>query len=299
MRTWLNKHFGFSKGEFNGLILLIAIIITLKFIPYIYDHLKPIETDNPNLLAEIQKIETTNEERFHYTKNNIEDAGDKKAGKLFNFDPNQIDVSGWQELGLSLKQAQSIVNYRNKGGKFYKVEDLKKMYTISPQMYERLLPYVQLEKQTEAYPKNNFQFEKKEYIKKALIIVDINSADSAQLDQIKGVGPAFALRILKYRNRLGGFYKKEQLMEVYGVDSVKYTEIKNQVSIGDANLKTININTAVFNDLKDNPYLSYKQINAIIQYRKQHGKYLGLADLNKVGILTPLIIEKISRYITF
>lgn len=299
MRTWLNKHFGFSKGEFNGLILLVSIIIILKSVPFIYDYLKPVDKDDPNLLAEIQKIETTNEETFHYTKNRIEDAGDKKAGKLFNFDPNHIDVSGWQQLGLSAKQAQSIVNYRNKGGKFYKAEDLQKMYTISPQMFQRLLPYVQIEKQEEAYPKSNFQFEKKEYVKKPLVIVDVNLADSTQLDQIKGIGPAFALRILKYRERLGGFYKKEQLMEVYGLDSTKYNEIKDQVMLSEAKLKIININTAVFDDLKGNPYLSYKQINAIIQYRKQHGKYAGLGDLNKVGILTPQVIEKISRYIAF
>ncbi|MCX2473724.1 helix-hairpin-helix domain-containing protein [Pedobacter sp. MC2016-05] len=60
-------------------------------------------------------------------------------------------------------------------------------------------------------------------------------------------------------------------MEVYGLDSVRYEEIKNQISISPVALKVSNINTAQFNDLKGNPYLSYKQINAIIQYRKQHG----------------------------
>ncbi|RZL34281.1 MAG: helix-hairpin-helix domain-containing protein [Pedobacter sp.] len=80
------------------------------------------------------------------------------------------------------------------------------MYTISPEMYKKLLPYVEIEPQT--FSKSDFKFEKKEYVKKALVIVDVNRADSAALDQIKGIGPAFALRILKYRERLGGFYKK-------------------------------------------------------------------------------------------
>ncbi|RYF98398.1 MAG: helix-hairpin-helix domain-containing protein, partial [Chitinophagaceae bacterium] len=141
--------------------------------------------------------------------------------------------------------------------------------------------------------------EKKEYVKKALVIVEVNQADSAGLDQIKGIGPAFANRILKYRERLGGFYKKEQLMEVYGLDSVKYAEIKDRITINPSAIKTVNINTADFSALKSSPYLSYKQINAIIQYRKQHGNYSSTGDLKKIAILTPQVIEKIAPYITF
>ncbi|PWS31487.1 ComEA family DNA-binding protein [Pedobacter paludis] len=299
MRIWLNKHFGFSKGEFNGLLFLIVIIIALKATPAVFEHFKPVEKDGPNLLAQIQKIEVTDQNNFHYTQGRIEEANPGKAGKLFAFDPNKIDAEGWQTLGLSVKQANSIVNYRNKGGKFYKAEDLQKMYTISPEMYKKLLPYVHIENQESSYSKNDFKYEKKEFVKKALVIVDINLADSAQLDEIKGIGGAFANRILKYRERLGGFYKKEQLLEVYGLDSVKYEEIKNQVSLSPIKLKTVNINNAVFNDLKSNPYLSYKQINAIIQYRKQHGNYSGPNDLKKVVILNQQTIDKITPYISF
>ncbi|MNT59132.1 Helix-hairpin-helix motif protein [compost metagenome] len=88
-------------------------------------------------------------------------------------------------------------------------------------------------------------------------------------------------------------------MEVYGLDEQKYAEIKDQLSISKAGLKTININTEVFNDLKDNPYLSFKQINAIIQYRRQHGNYSGIDDLKKVILLNQEVIDKISPYLTF
>lgn len=299
MRIWLNKHFGFSKGEFNGLIFLIFIIMALKAVPYIYDRFKSVEKDNPNLLTQIQKIEVTDQNNFNYTRDRIEESSPSKASRLFTFDPNKIDAEGWQTLGLSPKQASSIINYRNKGGKFYKVEDLQKMYTISPEMYKKLSPYVQIENLESTYPKKDFNYEKKEYVKKALAIIDVNIADSAQLDEIKGIGGAFANRILKYRERLGGFYKKEQLMEVYGLDSMKYEEIKNQISLSPIKLKTVNVNTAVFNDLKSNPYLSYKQINAIIQYRKQHGNFSNPADLKKIVILNQQIIDKIAPYISF
>ena len=301
MRIWLNKYFGFSKGEFNGLVFLIVIIIiiVLKSFPLIYNYYKPVEKDNGNLLASIQKLTIADEQSYNYTRDRIENSSPKSAPKLFKFDPNTIDLEGWQTLGLSPKQAQSIVNYTKKGGKFFKAEDLQKMYTISPEMYKKLLPYVEIDNQNSTFPKKDFPYDKKEYVKKALVVVDVNRADSAQLDEIKGIGPSFALRILKYRERLGGFHKKEQLMEVYGLDSLKYAEIKDQISINSGVIRTVNINVADFNTLKSSPYLSYKQINAIIQFRKQHGNYNDANDLKKVLILSPQIIEKIAPYLTY
>lgn len=299
MRIWLNKHFGFSKAEFNGLILLILIIVLLKSFPLIWSYYEPVEIDSPNLLANIQKITIADRQRTHTSFNRTEYSNSKTRPRLFKFNPNTIDAEGWQILGLSLKQAQSIINYRSKGGKFYKPEDLESMYTITPAMYKKLLPYVTIENQNQPYAKKDFQYQKKEYIKKPLIIVEINQADSAVLDQIRGIGPAFASRILKYRNRLGGFHKKEQLMEVYGLDSLKYEEIKDQISINPSSVRTVNINTADFNVLRTSPYLSYKQINAIIQFRKQHGNYSSVNDLKKVAILTPQIIDKLIPYLSF
>lgn len=243
MRIWLNKHFGFNKSEFNGLLILIIVIIFLQALPLIFHSFNPIDIDSHNLQAQIAKIEITDQKSFHYTRDRIEASGIKKTTRLFTFDPNTLDVAGWETLGLSTKQAKSIVNYTAKGGKFYKPEDLQKMYTISPDMYKKILPFVKIEAASAKFNKD-FKYEKKEYIKKALVIIDINQADSTQLDEIKGIGGAFANRIIKYRERLGGFYKKEQLMEVYGLDSLKYEEIKNQISMSTVNLKTININTA-------------------------------------------------------
>ncbi|WP_378986756.1 ComEA family DNA-binding protein [Pedobacter lithocola] len=260
----------------------------------------PVEKDDSSLLASIQKITISDEQKFQYNRDRIENTTNKKTtSKLFKFDPNTIDAAGWETLGLSPKQAQSIVNYRNKGGKFYKAEDLKRMYTISPEMYNKLLPYVDIENKGGTFEKNDFQYEKQEYVKRAPVVIEINQADSAGLDQIKGIGPAFATRILKYRERLGGFYKKEQLMEVYGLDSIKFNEIKDQVLINPSAIRTININTADFNSLKSSPYLSYKQINAIIQYRKQHGNYKSANDLKKVAILTPQVVDKLTPYLSF
>ncbi len=298
MKNWLNKYIVFTKAEFNGLILLLSLILLSYLFPFIYRYYYHQENVlNANDVAAIQelKLESNKTSLYpdRYTPKDHSQRKNKPEIVYFYFDPNIIDVNKWQLLGLSLKQAQSIVNYVAKGGRFYKPEDLKKMYTISPQKYEELLPYVQIANQKQ---ENTF---KSSFIKKEPVMVEVNNADTTELTLIRGIGPAFAKRIVKYRERLGGFYQKEQLMEVFGIDSAKYGQIKDEVMVNKENLKKININVVQYDELKNHPYLTGKQANALIQYRKQHGNYKSAEDLNKVLILSPEITQKISPYLQF
>jgi competence ComEA-like helix-hairpin-helix protein len=129
--------------------------------------------------------------------------------------------------------------------------------------------------------------------------VELNTADSAQLTQVHGVGPSFAMRIVRYRYRLGGYYNKEQLKEVYGIDDTIYRKLKDQLTIDRGAITKININTISFASLRQFPYLDYKQASAVIEYRNQHGKYASLDDIKNVAIITPEIITKIEPYIIF
>lgn len=129
--------------------------------------------------------------------------------------------------------------------------------------------------------------------------VELNTADSAQLTLVHGIGPSFAMRIIRYRYRLGGYYNKEQLKEVYGIDADKYNEIKDQLTINGSAITKININTISFASLRQLPYLDYKQASALIEYRNQHGKYASMDDIKNVAIITPEIITKIEPYISF
>ena len=298
MKKWLNNYFDFTKREFNALLALFGLLFLAFVTPNIYDAFfmkEELTTDlEKNAIQELNLIST---EEHHYAKYSKREIDVAPKSILFKFNPNLIEVEEWKKLGLTSKQAQSIVNYRNKGGKFYKVEDLKRMYTISPKLYERLSPYVDIPAIDGGKKKNNF--ERKTYEKRELQIIEVNTADTIQLDKIKGIGAAFARRIANYRDKLGGFYRKEQLMEVYGLDSAKFEEIKAQIEVDMSAIKKININTADFDALKSHPYLKYKQINAIIQYRKQHGNYASIADLKKLLILSPQTIDQLSPYLQF
>ena len=131
------------------------------------------------------------------------------------------------------------------------------------------------------------------------VVIELNSADSAKLTELKGIGPSFARRIINYRNRLRGFINKEQLKEVYGMDDDRYAEMQAQVSVDPTHVQKIHINKVDFDGLKYFPYLSFKQMNAIIQFREQHGDYDSLNDMRNIAILNDEILRKIEPYIDF
>jgi len=131
------------------------------------------------------------------------------------------------------------------------------------------------------------------------IIIELNTADSAQLTALHGIGPSYALRIIRYRDRLGGFCRKEQLREVFGLDSSTYAGLQAQVRVDAAHIKKIPINSVTFEGLSRFPYFSYKQMNAIIQFREQHGDYESISDMKNIAILNPGTLTKIQPYILF
>lgn len=302
MKKWLDAYFGFSRKEFNGLMVLIALILLVMLVPYVY---RMFETSMPITEAEKQAVLKLALEA--HGKPGIKEGSNphfkekyKHKTELFMFDPNAIGQPDWERLGLSPKHASAILRYVKNGGRFKNKEDLQKMYTISKAMYDKLSPYVRIASNlsvfSELRPKH---FENHGYAKRASILVELNGADTTALDKIRGIGMAFANRIIKYRERIGGFYKKEQLMEVFGLDSLKYNEIKDQVEIDVSGIKKINVNTAGFEDFKNHPYIRYKQVNALIQYRKQHGNYSNIADLNKVAVFSQETIDRLAAYLEF
>ncbi|HYK76098.1 MAG TPA: helix-hairpin-helix domain-containing protein [Daejeonella sp.] len=307
MKNFLKAYFSFSKKEFNGILVLCTLISLALMAPSVYRLIqKPEIYKFENFSREIEKFKSSASRKpsnFQYKniKDEIEDSELKMSkSELFVFDPNNLPESEWLRLGLSARQIKGIKNYEAKGGRFYKKEDLQKMYSIPAWQFAQLKPYIDIKSfKNEDYPANR-QFHKEENpSKKLLPVVELNSADSVQLQSLRGIGPAFASRIVRYRNRLGGFYSMEQLLEVYGLDSARYEGLINQIRVDVANLRKININQAAFEEIKTHPYLTYKQVNAIIQYRKQHGVYNSIEDLKKIAILNEQILRKIGPYLIF
>jgi DNA uptake protein ComE-like DNA-binding protein len=218
-------------------------------------------------------------------------------GTLFEFDPNTINAGDWKRLGLRDKTIATIQNYLNKGGKFYKAEDIKKIWGLHENEVQRLLPYIRIAPKNDYTKSGTPAFEKTVY-KKEFHPVDINTADSLALVELPGIGAGFAKRMLNFRSRLGGFVSVQQISETYGLPDSTFQKIKNRLIISNTAVKQININTATIDEMKTHPYIRYQVANAIVQYRLQHGNYLSVSDIKKIMLVTDDIFAKASPYLT-
>lgn len=239
-----------------------------------------IEDSQANILAPFLVFES---EKL-YTKSKV--ISEKKQDSLFNFDPNKATLLQFQQLGLSNKQSQTVINFRNKGGKFYKKEDLKKIYSISDKTYSKLEPFINLEAKKE--------------VKKGISIIkiELNKADKEQLVSIKGIGNKTADRIIKFRNKLGGYSTLNQLNEVYGLDSIVKNNKANYFTIEKEELSKININTVTFKELLSHPYCDYNSTKKIINYREMHGDFNSVEEILENNLIKAEQYRKIVPYLT-
>lgn len=128
--------------------------------------------------------------------------------------------------------------------------------------------------------------------------ISLNDADTVQWKKIPGIGSAFASRIVKYRNRLGGFASVNQLKEVYGIDAELYSKISPYIK-PDGNYSKINVNKLEFKQLLSHPYLNYKQVKAIVSLRDRKGKIASINELSMLDEFTTADIERLAPYLEF
>jgi DNA uptake protein ComE-like DNA-binding protein len=139
-------------------------------------------------------------------------------------------------------------------------------------------------------------FYQTQYPKKSLSF-ELNTADSLDLVQLYNIGPVVARRILKYRSLLGGYVRREQLREVYGIDSARYNDIAPHLTVDPSRITPIDINTADIDRLKRHPYLDYYQAKAIIRLREERGAYAGVRDILNIPIIDSETFTRIEPYL--
>lgn len=277
MLRFLSNYFYFNQRERRGIIGLFILIgmiaLSNLFINFIIPKDKEVYRKFLTQVALIDSI------------TNQQDSIKRIPIQLFKFDPNQLNLEAWQQFGLSAKQAQTILNYRSKGGRFYKKEDLLKMYSISDSVYNILAPFIHIEA-VRKYTKNTPQLK-----------IELNSTDSTNLVKIRGIGTVFAKRIIKYRALLGGYHSVSQLKEVYGIDQEKFEQIKANFIQCDSNLiRHININQASFKELLKHPYISFDFTKFIVN-RRGTNEFISLSQLKDDYLISDEDFRKLLPYL--
>ncbi|MBO6081576.1 MAG: helix-hairpin-helix domain-containing protein [Bacteroidales bacterium] len=203
----------------------------------------------------------------------VQEVRERYAGRTvesFPFDPNTISLEDLQRLGFSQRQAQSIINYRNSGGRFRRKEDFAKSYVVDDSVFQRLAPYIEIPS------------------------LDLNKADSAAFDALPGIGPYYASRMVSYRKELRGYSYKEQLLDIKGFDRERYDGLQDLVSVGPT--APYPIWTLPEDSLRLHPYIDKYVAHGIVLYRDYHPRSQwtveGLAD---AGVLNAETAGRLTR----
>jgi len=293
--NFFHTYFGFNKRERNGLLILISFIFLLIFIRFSITAF----VEKPVALKIIKVSPEETEKNYQenyaiYTKGKKKKHHQEKKNYFFVFDPNTISEKDAIELGFSKKTALTLIKFREKGGKFYIKEDLKKLYGISNEFFESIKDYVIIEAKLSV---KNDTLKKFKNIK--FQPIELNEIDSVQLVKLPKIGPFTTKKILKFRNSLGGFYDIGQLKEVYGMNDSLFNYLVGNTFVEPNKIKPIQINNVSYNELKKHPYIDHIIASTIVAYREKHGKYRQLNDLLSIGTISESKLATLRYYFSF
>ncbi len=130
-----------------------------------------------------------------------------------------------------------------------------------------------------------------------IVIVELNSADTFDLQQLRGIGPAFARRIVNYRERLRGFNDKRQLLEVFGMDSARFHSIEANLNVNADSVHPIDLNLVTFKELLRHPYFPFPITKNIMIYRQKNKNFKSLDELKNIEGVNDSLFRRMVLYL--
>ncbi|MBS1647339.1 MAG: helix-hairpin-helix domain-containing protein [Bacteroidetes bacterium] len=287
--NYLVKYFFLNRRERNAFIAVVSLLFVLVgikiFILYLYT-----PKADAVWVADIEKTAQILIENQPNKEGKNRLPLSAKKDSVFFFNPNNITKEQAQQLGFTEKQAQTFINYRNKGAVFYDAQSLKKLYFMNEVLYAKLAPYVLIDAKKISYKK-----ETKKEIQQ--VKIEINTADSTEWMQLRGIKQGRARLIIKYRNALGGFYTIEQLKEVYSFNDSLYNSIKEYLTCDTSKITKLPVNSIEFKAMLKHPYIKYEGTKCIFALKRN--KKIIAKDVINSSCFSREHLEKVLRYLNF
>ena len=305
----LGDFFYIRKSDRIALAFICIVITVLTVIFFVVDN----SSDNLFVLSPNDSIRvsegrnTSAKEGYYYVEG--------KKAELFPFDPNTADSTQLLRLGLKPWQVRNIYRYRAAGGVYRQPRDFARLYGLTLKQYRILEPYICISddyrpasefydgmataeesgKTQEEYveaPRDTVKYPRK---LRPGETIPLNTADTTLLKRVPGIGSGYALAIVRWRERLGGFYSGRQLLEIEGLPE----QVLQYVRVTPGETKKININKATFSQLRRHLYINYYQARDIVDYRRLRGEIRSLSDLRLLKSFTSADFERLSHYVEF
>lgn len=317
----------FSQREASGMVVL-SFFFLLPFFMIIWERVQSIgELDEKIMTFQAEKADSL------LAVLEMQQPLDRETKlamlEIRPFNPNKLSMAQWQAMGVQPWVAKRIVNAVSKNYVFLQKNDLANFSGFPKEEYERLKNYIDLPDSVDRkeYYKNKYassnknkydnknykgykndksennytsNYEKKEYVKyvpKVIEKFDINTADTATLTQIKGIGEKTASWIVSNRDKIGGFHSLEQVKEIPILSEDAFKELQKYAFI--TSFKKININIADYETLKNHLYIKGKAASILLKYKKQHGNYKSIEDIKKSRAIEDENLIKLIPYLEF
>jgi DNA uptake protein ComE-like DNA-binding protein len=210
----MRSFFYFSRPEREGILVLCTLLLLLLLFPRLYGRFFAPAKPLPWAKLEVDTLPAAATPPRMLSPDT-----------LFVFDPNRVEKEELISLGLAENLAQRLINYRSKGGRFWKSEDLLRIYGMDSLWHKRVADYVKIEvpKTRRASKKTKTRPQRSAYSPTPL---DINAADQVALKALPGIGAYRAERITRFRDKLGGFYSLDQVSQTYGLPDSVFQRIR-------------------------------------------------------------------------
>jgi len=285
----------FSKRLERGTILWLCVCVVVIFVPRMEAYFV-----DPDLSYTWQhKMDQKVQRAFQNPSSATPGRTYKKLWKRCN--PEALTAADWQRLGLSPKQAASLLRYKEKYG----------LYSLSQMQHIRVLPSELLNQISDSLyfePTQNAKTSVVDQEEKALQEkrqeasgqfnkLDINSATEVMLVALPGLGAYTAAKIIAYRERLGGFLALDQLQEIQGIKPEILQKVLPYLML-EQGVKRMSINEVSYETLKQHPYLTWNQANSIIKMRKQKGLFKEIKELKESVLIDDDTYKKLLPYVS-
>jgi len=220
----------------------------------------------------------------------------QRPKEIFTFDPNTISRDSVYKLNIPAQVAASILGYRRAGGVFRTVEKLKDSPGMNDSIYAEIAPYIQID--------SIYQINKKDKLKtfvgtkKPIAPINLNSADSIELRQIRGIGAVRAKILIERREQIGGYYSLDQLYDdLYSIDSADVQQIKPYLYV-DESYERIDLQSTEIRKLKYHYYFDENMAKTIVNFFRTRDQRTGLDEFIEKSPLSREKWEKVRPYLT-
>ena len=250
------------------------------------------------IIEEQYRITPRQERNFQHRRTTISDSNHNAKREIITpaelFTIDTVSEEYLMRWGLSRRQAQVLINYRDRAGGIHNEEKLRSCYVLDSVVADRMIEYIVFTNTTESLPSE--QLPRKEEKSER---VEINRADSAALVSVDGIGAKSAEVILRYRELLGGFYSLEQLRELKIITESNFERILQEISCDSCEIRKIDINFAGLKNLAEHPYISDRALRRIVKLRQLKGGWSRIEEMIDDKIFSEEEAKRLVPYLRF